>query len=142
MVDGMANPVMMGGSSEDRDNTDGGVSSVESQSNQNTISKSDLNNGAASNMFLPLAGAKRGDTVSSLPALQRDLSGPVSQFTRNSIAMTDMAENLSAVGSTSSGVTSPKVRAVEVEQGGGASQGSSPSDRTSLLHTEHQHPVS
>ena len=65
MVDGMANPVMMGGgSSEDRDNTDGGVSSVESHSNQNTISKSDLNNGAAPNMFLPLAGAKRGDTVS------------------------------------------------------------------------------
>ena len=63
MVDGMANPVMMGGS-EDRDNTDGGVSSVESHSNQNTISKSDLNNGTAPNMFLPLAGAKRGDTVS------------------------------------------------------------------------------
>merc|ERR1719300_2352671 len=115
MVDGMANPVMMGGgSSEDRDNTDGGVSSVESHSNQNTISKSDLNNGAAPNMFLPLAGAKRGDTVSSLPALQRDLSGPVSQFTRNSIAMTEMAENSSAVGSgTPSGVTSPKARAVD-----------------------------
>merc|ERR1719167_1190890 len=130
------------GTSEERDTTDGGISSVESHSNQNTISKSDL--GAAPNMFLPLAGAKRGDTVSSLPALQRDLSGPVSQFTRNSIAMTEMAENSSAVGSgTPSGVTSPKARAVDVDQsGGGASQGSSPSDRTSLLHTEHQHPVS
>ena len=46
---------------------------------------------------------------SSLPALQRDLSGPVSQFTRNSIAMTEMAENSSAVGSVGSGVASPKV---------------------------------
>jgi len=140
LSDGMANPVMMGGSSEDRDNTDGGVSSVESHSNQNTISKSDLNNGTAPNMFLPL-GAKRGDTVSSLPALQRDLSGPVSQFTRNSIAMTEMAESSSAVGSTGSGITSPKGRTGELDQGG-TSQGSSPSDRTSLLHTEHQHPVS
>ena len=52
----------------------------------------------------------------SLPALQRDLSGPVSQFTRNSIAMTEMAESSSAVGSTGSGITSPKVKKIIIEK--------------------------
>jgi metal transporter CNNM len=116
VLDGMANPAMV---AEDiRDEDEG---SVPPSSNQNTVSNSgELNNGVP----LPLESGRPGDAMTSLPALQRDVSGPL-QHCRNSIAMAELE-----------GGPGTKARPAEGEAKRGESQGSSPSDRTSLLHTD------
>jgi len=122
LVDGMANPALVG---DDREMS----SSIESGTNM----WKEKNNGAGP-MFLPLGtGVKRGDTVSALPPLQRDVSDPL-QHCRNSMAMVDLEAGQMGGGGLGTSVIAGKAR--DQEQ----SQSSSPSDRTSLLHTDH--PVS
>ena len=119
-LDGMANPALV---EEGRHEAN---SSAESGSNQSTGPRKETTGNGAPPNYLPLAGAKRGDAISSLPALQRDKSEPLNH-SRNTFPLQEL-EGGQVVGASG---------ARREEH---ASQGSSPSDRTSLLHTEH--PVS